>query len=92
MSDEFRGDGLDCKCEAWGYADCGCGADWTPKKQWEQARKISELEQKIAEARKVLEGCKNEITVECGCAWGNHPLNESEIEHEAIDMALDVLI
>lgn len=21
--------GKECKCEAWGYLECGCGADWT---------------------------------------------------------------
>lgn len=42
-----KGDGVDCKCAASSYHDCGCGADWTPSE-------VYELREKLKVAREVL--------------------------------------
>jgi hypothetical protein len=49
--DEFRGGGWKCTCFAYHEGECGCGADWTTKKEWEQERTIAKLEERV----KVLE-------------------------------------
>ena len=49
---EQRGDGMGCTCGAYSYAECGCGADWTPSEVYRlrdelarQAATIAELQQ-----------------------------------------------
>lgn len=52
-----KGDGVDCKCAASSYHDCGCGADWTPSE-------VYELREKLKVAREELS--KEFTCQECG--------------------------
>ena len=54
-------DGKDCKCGAYYYGDCACGADWTPKEVYTLQAKldgtlrgVAWLQAELAEARKEL--------------------------------------
>ena len=39
--------GGNCSCGAWGQTECGCGADWTPKKLYELEFQVKDLEKKL---------------------------------------------
>ena len=46
MNDQYiPGDG--CECGAWNESECGCGVDWTPKRQKELEAEVAELQAKI---------------------------------------------
>lgn len=44
--------GVGCNCFAYGESECGCYADWTPKKVYEQQVEVLELKERVAELEK----------------------------------------
>lgn len=58
MDKPKRGDGLDCKCAAWAYFECACGADWTPREVYELRAEVA----KLKEDKMVLVGALKVIT------------------------------
>lgn len=40
VSEYIPGEG--CECGAWNKSECGCGADWTPKRQKELEAEVNE--------------------------------------------------
>lgn len=55
-----KGDGVDCKCAASSFHDCGCGADWTPSEVYELREKLKIARERLARVCKTLEEGKAE--------------------------------
>lgn len=47
--------GKDCKCEAWTYLECGCGADWTQSQVYEFQKEILGYKAQVAGQAKYIE-------------------------------------